>query len=504
MKSMKRIFLPTLLALFVWLIFPLANLGAGLNRSECPESNAKPEAVQLFEQGREAFEMGRTGDAIYYFEKALQKDAQYATAWLYKAMTAETAAERESSFKKAVSFRNNATEGERILIDMEQTYLDNNPDKRFQLAKRLVELQPGSARTLLVLAGEYQQRGDINKFRDLAFEAIRVEPASPLGYRSLAASWLLNEPTDFSLAEKYMEKFVELRPDEASAYIAKGDVQRAFLNLQDAKNDYSKAIRLEPENAVALSKRGYVNTYLGLFEDARADFRAASELASQGYGSSGPNAGVISYLYPGNGIGTIAEEVASTGEKGNHRRMPLEGQNDNCYFCCTFISMTHGIYASPDKSLNACNSLGHEFVMESRVPGENAIEANIAFIEGFRAIQDKDYEKASQVIEKYAQTISPEMKSNRNEAHNFLEGLMYSEQGHYERALASFSKSDVNNIFVKYHLGVAYHKLERYEEAREVLSQVADFKFANVCETQMSKRANEWLKSYETALMSAK
>lgn len=486
------------------MILPLFALGEIRNRSESPDVNAKPEAVQLFEQGREAFEMGRMGDANFYLDKSLQKDARYASAWLYKAKSAETDAEQVASLEKAVNFRNSVTEGERILIEMEMAVSENNPEKRFQLARRLAELNPGSARALLVLAGEYQQRGDINKFRDLAFEAIRVEPDSPLGYRSLAASWLLNEPTDFTLAAKYMEMYVKLRPDEASAHVALGDVERASLNLNQAIIDYSKAIGLEPDHAVALSKRGYVNTYLGLFEDARADFRAASALESRGYNYAAPNTSLISYLYPCNGTGAMDNEAATTDTHVKRHWMPLDAQTDNCYFCCTFISMTHGIYASPESSLNACSSLQHEFVMESRAPGLNAIEANIAFIEGFRAIQEKDYEKAGQVIEKYAQTISPDMKSNRNEAHNFLEGLMYSEQENYEKALACFSKSDVNNIFVKYHLGVAYQKLERYEEAREVLSQVADCKFANIGDTQMVKRANEWLNSYELALKSSR
>lgn len=96
------------------------------------------------------------------------------------------------------------------------------------------------------------------------------------------------------------------------------------------------------------------------------------------------------------------------------------------------------------------------------------------------------------------------MKSKKNEAHNFLEGLIYIGQENYNKALASFNRSDVNNIFVKYNLGLVYDKLDMYEEAQRVFKEVADFKFANADKTQMAKTANVWLKSYEDALMAGK
>ncbi len=502
MKPIKNNVLFTSLAVLILLLLPLTFLANELNHTDWPETNSPAEAAQLFAQGREAFEMGRTNDAILHFDEAVQKDAQYAVAWLYKALTAQTDADRKASIGKAVRFRNNATEEERMLIDIELTYADNNSEKRFQLAKQLAELHPENARALLVLAGEFQKRGEISKFRDLASEAIRVEPTSPLGYRALAASWLLNEPTDFSLAEKYMQKFVELRPGEASAHIAMGDVHRAYLNLDRARIAYSKAIELEPESAAALSKRGYIHTYRGMFDEARVDFKKASALANQGQDYSQPNFSMSSYLSPGNGT-TPAIEFTGKNQK-NNRRMPLSAETDNCYFCCNVISMSYGFYASPDNSMNACHCLQHEFEMESRVPNENTVEANIAFMRGFRAINEENFEIAKQIIEEYAQTISPEMKSKKNEAHNFLEGLIYSGKGKYNKALSSFKKSDTGNVFVKYNIGLVYDKLSMHEKANKEFAEVAKFYFGNATDTGMAKRANVWLKSYEKNYLAQK
>ncbi|MGM0621938.1 MAG: tetratricopeptide repeat protein [Bacteroidota bacterium] len=503
MKPFKTNALFTALTVLLLLSLPLISLAEKLN-AEIPEKNSSEEAAQLFVQGREAFEMGRISDAIVYFDKAVQKDAQSAVAWLYKALTAETDTDRKIGIDKAVLFRNNANEEERILIDIELTFADKNSEKRFQLAKQLAEMHPEDARSLLLLASEYQHLGKISQFRDLASEAIRGEPGSPLGYRALAASWLLNDPVDFSLAEKYMQKFVELRPNEASAHIALGDVYRAFLNLEKAKAAYSKTIELEPQNAAALSKRGYIHTYQGMFEEARADFKKASALASPMRDYSRPDVSMFSYLFSGNEKLAATNTEPASNIQNKNKRFPLNGNSDNCYFCCTFISMTHGFITSPVLSLSPYHCLRREFNRESRVPDETTIEANIAFVEGFRAIQHEKYDKAKQIIGEYARTVSPEMKPKKNEAHNYLAGLIHYGKGNYSNALASFKKSDTGNIFVKYSMGLVYDKLGMHEKANKALTEVAEFNFANACNTQMAKAANGWLESFSDVSLTQK
>lgn len=504
MKPLKNPALFTALAVLVLLSLPLADLANGLNTSEPREANSSEEAARLFEQGRECLDMDRMQDAALFFDKAVKKDAQMAVAWLYKAMTSKTDADRKTSIEKAVLYRNNASEEEKLLIDIELTYADNNSEMRFNLAKQLAELYPVNARALLILAGEFQNQGNTSKFRDLAYEVVKVEPASPLGYRALAASLALNEPVDFLMAEKYMKKFVELRPNEASAHIALGDIYRVYLDMENAKKAYSQAIEIEPQNAVALSKRGYVHTYMGSYEKARADFKKASALNSQLQHYSQSYAGIYSYLFYANRK-VPYNEIAVTGNTSNTvSKLSLNGNSDNCLFCRTFISMSHGFIVSPEQSLSACLCLQKELNMESRVPDENTIEANIAFVEGMRAILNGDYDKAKNAIKEYGALTTSDMKSRNNEAYSFLTGMMHYRQGNYYKALISFKNSDTDNIFVKYNMGLVYDKLGKFQEAKKMFTVVSDCNFANAGSTRMVNFSNEWLKLFEVAYLTQK
>jgi Tfp pilus assembly protein PilF len=193
------------LALLVFFTFfkllPAICLADGIDKNEIPVTCSSAEASQTFLNGLEAFEMGRINDAKDMFNKAIENDPQFAMAYLYLAYTANSDANWKRNMEFAMLNRNHVSEGEKILIDMESALSDKDATKRFELAKQIAELYPSSTRAQLVLAGEYQARNECTKFRDLTFNAILLNPNSPLGYRALAISYLFNEPLDCSLAQ---------------------------------------------------------------------------------------------------------------------------------------------------------------------------------------------------------------------------------------------------------------------------------------------------------------
>jgi tetratricopeptide (TPR) repeat protein len=493
MITLKKNVCVSMLAMLILLTLPLVCFAGGSGKAGLPVTSSSDEAVLLFEQGRDAYEMGRMGDAQLLLDKALQKDTHFALAWLYKAYSAESEPEWKGSLEQALRYRTYASAGERILIDIALTYSDNDVSERFRLAKRLTELHPESARALLVLAGEYQMNGEFSKFRDLAHEAISLEPESPLGYRALAASFMFNEPTDFSLAEKYVRKFVDLRPNEVSAHVSLGDVLRASLDLEPARNAYSNALKIDQSSVIALSKRAYVETYLGMFDDARNDFKKARMLASEG--REKPNRQLVSYLFPGNGKIMGSEiDLALSAHGPSKSRMPLAGESDNCYFCCTFISMVNGLYIAPEKSLTACRCLQREFTMESHAPDSKVVEANFAFVDGIRAIQTMDLDKARKKALEYAEISNPGVVPVKNEAYNFMMGMIHYAEGSYNKSVNCFNRSDVSNVCVKYNLGLAYDKLGQFEEAEKMFTDVNCRDYGALKKPAVVKIAGSWLK----------
>jgi tetratricopeptide (TPR) repeat protein len=499
-KLMKFYSLALLAGFTFYQLLPVVCLADGIDPNEIPitSPSASSEALQLFLSGREAFDMGRLNDANNLLDKAIEKDPQFASAYLYKAYSASTDLEWSTFLGQAVISRNLVSEGEKILIDMESALSARISEKRLGLAKRLVELYPLSSRAQLILAGEYQIRKEFTKFRELAHYAIRLNPLSPLAYRTVASSYLLNEPLDFALALKYMERFVELRPNEATAYVALGDVHRARLSFDRAIIAFTKAIRLDPKNDLAWSKRGYINTYQGFFEDARKDWETSLNLAKENSLINLPNNNLISYLFSGNGKIQETGPAVTIAEKSRRKsaKDQMESPEDDHYFCCTVISMKHGVYVSPFQTMNECRALQREFTKEAKAPEPVMIAANIAFIESVHSILLGDFEKAKQKADEHARMVEPFKSPGKLQVYNYLMGLIDLKQEHYGQAVAHYMKSDLNNACVKYELGLAYDGLGEWEKAQEMFNAVSNCNFATAAEPRMIRISNKWLKTY--------
>lgn len=500
MIGMKK-FLVYLVFLMFWITFPVLFVYAAEEGDDIPCTSASAESVQMFLKGREAYEMGRIKDAEAYFDKALMKDQRFAQAWLYKAFVSVTDEDRDINLGKALMNRSFASEGEKILIDLATPLPENKSFQRLKAAQKLVGLYPSGVRALLVLANEYQLLEEFAKFRELAHLAIQMEPDSPLGYRSLASSFLFNPPVDFALAVKYMEKYVALRPHEPSAHIAMGDVYRANLSLMQARDAYDKAARLDPACTIALAKRGYMHSYLGMFDKARDDFSKARDMVVENEYPEHPDNNPASYLFPVTGLLPDAASWSGiTSTAGTHGgKYKMEGVTPDHHFCCTVVSMSGGLFVTPFQSQKECLCLQREFVMESRVPGMRVMDANFAFMAAMRAIQQGDFENAGNHILAYTELSNPGENASRNEAGNFLLGLMHMHQGHYAKAISSYLKSDVNNICVKYNLGVAYHFMGNLEEAEKMFAEVIKTTSPANSNSEMVKTANRWMKSMAVA-----
>jgi len=485
---LKKLKLLILAGIFIFLNLNISMLllADGVEKGEIPVTSISSEGIQFFIQAREAFEMGRNADAITLLDKAIQKDPSMAMAYLLKAKMAGSDSEMQKNIELALQNKNRISDGEKILIEMESAGLKGDIDKRFELSKKLVSLFPESPRALLILAGEYQGRNSIVKARDLAIQAIMAAPDSPLGYRALGESYMLNEPVDFTLAVKYMKKFTEMRPKEAVAFISLGDAYRANLSLDFAREAYTKAIQLDPESVIAYSKRGYIYTYSGSLDNAREDFGVARTLASRNQQH---------YRNPDYTIKTVSKGAEPLSENIDHaqgNRYHLEGPKSDQYFCCTLIGMMHGSYSLQGRSLNCCQGLCNNLVFESMPPDPEMVEANLTFVEAIRAMHCGDFELAEKKATEHARQVDSHRNPKKCEVYDYLMGNIFLKQQKYTRAVDFLEKAASENPYAKYDLGLAYMGLGDWQKSLTIFRDIAQCTSSSTYKPDIISNAENW------------
>ncbi len=140
-----------------------------------------------------------------------------------------------------------------------------------------LSLDPNLAAAHLRLGMIRQARGEK---RDAIAEfetAIRLEPTSDIGYRTLAEAYERDDDLDQAIAT--YERGIQVRSHYWVMYDWLGTLFYRHQRWAEAVSHYDQAIKLAPDYAGAsLRNRGAANIHLGRYEDATKDLRKAVQL----------------------------------------------------------------------------------------------------------------------------------------------------------------------------------------------------------------------------------
>jgi tetratricopeptide (TPR) repeat protein len=225
-----------------------------------------------------------------------------------------------------------------------------------------------------------------------------------------------------------------------------------------------------------------MNSFFGTFKEAESDFQTARDLKSK---KSIQNNYLQSFLFP--------DSENSTFQKMNDLAYDPKSPQDEHYFCCSIIAMSKGLYAPPDESLDESDCLEQALLKEAVAPDVSKMLSNFAFLASIRAIQDGNFELATQKIDEFDHLTMGAKDPQSSPVYNYLTGLNHLKQKQYARAINHYQKSDLTNACVKFELGLAYDGVGNHEKARELFQQVTQCNFPSTKTPVMVKMAQKWI-----------
>ncbi len=449
--------------------------------SEIPVTTSSDGARNLFNAGLEAMDMGRGNDANSLFEQAIAADSTFAQGYLRIANSAASTEEFTTNLAKAVELSSNASEAEQVLISITQKGFENDVEGQLAQAQRLVELLPGSARALTVLAGIQGGMNDAEASRTTLMRAIEIAPNFAAAHMQLGNDFLFLDPKDFAQAETHFQHAADLAPEEPTPHDLLGDVHRAQGNLEAAYEDYTRAAEYAPEMGSPLQQRGHVNSFLGHFDEARADYDRSMELEMARGNNNAPFFAVFrSYvnIHEGNPAAAIAElnELAASAEE-----LGVEGTDDVKINCLTNIAQiaTHtGDYATAS---NAIAEMAPLMRAQAEASGteqfQRGTEAAIVMLNGLLAARRGDAEIARARADEYTTLIEPDTNPRKMEPVHELLGMMEYHQGNHAAAAEHLAQGNPGNVYTKYYRAVSLDEAGQSDEAAALFDEIAVWNF---------------------------
>ncbi|MCK4585436.1 tetratricopeptide repeat protein, partial [candidate division WOR-3 bacterium] len=182
-------------------------------KEEIPITTSSEEALKLFLEGREKWENIEIAAAALLFDQAIQKDPEFAMAYLYRSQSGGGFNIFRQNLEKAVSLVDKVSEGEKHLILYSQAQADGDGAKQKEHLDQLLKLFPNDKR-VQTLAGSYFQ-------------------------------YVLD---DRETAIKHLKKATDLDKKYAPTYNNLGYAQSALGNYEAAEEAFKTYINLIPDN----------------------------------------------------------------------------------------------------------------------------------------------------------------------------------------------------------------------------------------------------------------
>ncbi len=450
---------------------------------EIPITTNSAAARLDFIAGQAAADRGDAPEANALFRAAVAADPDFTYAWVNLGGVSFSTEEFSASIKKAEAAGSKASVGERLLVDINQRFLDADVTRQLALAKQLVEKYPSSPRAWLTLGGiEFglnhfaEQRADIAR-------AIELDPTLMTAPLQMGNSYLFNAPRDFVQAEKYYRQAIALAPGEDNLYWALGDVYRATNRLEEARQYYQLSTLLDPNEGTALVKLGHVNSFLGHYTEARADYDrgiAMTEAANKPFYASYK---MFTWVHAGDAV-TAAHELEKLATEVDTMDLQDDQRSGAKIFALTnaaTVCLEKGMNDDADRVIGklagALRGNAEAVGMDdfSRIQ-----EAQIAYFEGQLAAHRGDYTGATRLAKKNAELVADQQNPRKLEAYHDLMGLIHFLQRKYPQAVAEYRQADLTNMYNKYHLALALDGAKQKDEARKLFKEVGEWNFNTV------------------------
>jgi tetratricopeptide (TPR) repeat protein len=463
-----------------WLAATLISLAAPLVASaavhEIPITTRNADALLAFKAGQAAADRGDGPQANKLFRTAVAADPNFTYAWWNLSNVTFSTEEFNAALKGAEQGAAQASDGERMLLEFNELFLQNNFSAQLDLAKQLVEKYPDSPRAYMVLQGAHAALNQFAEQRAVLEKVSALAPDFAPAPFALGVSYLFNQPTDFAKSEQAFRKAVDAAPGSDMYYWSLGDVARGSNRLEDARRYYRLALQLDPHDATAPVKLGHVDSFLGNFDEARKDYDNGIKVADGATAAFLGPFKAFTWVYQGEprrALQALDELVAAIDSSGAGTDQRLNAKVAALTNAAQ-IALHYGFFDDAERALGQRAALARENAKKVGTPAfANIQESQIAFWDAQLAAGRGDYQKAAALAKKNADLVAGENNPRKMEPVHEVLGLIELRKQAYKKAVAELKLADQTQLHNKYLLAQALEGAGQKDAAMKLYREVS-------------------------------
>jgi len=429
-------------------------------------TTSSPEAFKFYSIGRQYHLQADYSKALYFMQKALNIDPEFAMAYRSVAVSFHNMGYRPAKMKaiqKAFELSDRVSERERLIIQgdyykmREETY-----DKAIEAFKRLLEIYPEDSISNTNLGGAYFALERWDQAIDHFKVNIQNKSGTLISYWNLIEGYMAKGLYD--IAKKTLEEALESNPDNVGLYFKLALVYTCQGKYDLALTELDKASRLSRGAEIdSVFRKGENYLLKGDFVEAQQEFGKFT--AGTGLSRTG-----LALLYLAQGRFNEAIEI--------RRTEPLPHE---------WLGRLYLKTGKFEMALEEFDEMNKEaLLVESLFNQMRALH-----YKGLVYLGMKSMTEVSEIAAELRQLTQRYMSRKRIRYHYHLMGMVELENGRYAAAIDYFEKAILRlrspyDFFVEYHplfidsLALAYYKAGELARAQEQYEKIQSLTYHRI------------------------
>jgi len=241
-------------------------------------------AWQQYSLGTDLVHNFEHNDAIPHFQKAIQLDSTFVSAYHDLCGVYFTTGQTDEAYKiyqELLQLKDHATPQECYQIDLLEADVTNNAEKYVATIEEWIKKYPDDRDAHYTLSGLYRGWNNHEKSIIHLEKAIQIDPNFGSAYNRLGYAYanLGNNVKAISAIKKYQE----LAPDVANSYDSMGEIYFMFGEFKKAEKQLKQALKIKEDFYHSTRLLGIVYLNVGKYKKALKLFESLLQMAEDRY-----------------------------------------------------------------------------------------------------------------------------------------------------------------------------------------------------------------------------
>ncbi|MDQ3256263.1 MAG: tetratricopeptide repeat protein [Acidobacteriota bacterium] len=446
------------------------------------------EARGFFEQGLAKYDRARLKDAAPLFNKAVEADANFAMAYLFRGLAGDSVPD----IRKAAEMldKMTVTEPERLFILSWRAQSDSQTLKAAEYTEQAIKLAPKDARLRVRLAQLYNATSRRSEAIAEFKRATESDPKFAPAYNALGQLYITSG--DFAKAIEARETYARLLPDEAEPYQALAHTYQQAQQFDKAVEYYTQALKINPDYINVYRRRGDAKFFAGDVAGARADYQLGLARAK---GADRPGlifAAAFTYVERG--------EIDEAAKHYEQAIAIAEAEKEFVMISSGWDALGRS-YLEAGRLIEAANAYRKGYEASRRSPEYNETE-RLLWEGRWRHARGRILSKLGEfdAAMQHAEWIRNELEKAGNpnpaymKSYHYLVGYILLEKRDFKSALEHFKQANTEDVFIKLLMARAHLGLSERPPAEKLMKEIAGYTLGSVPSSIARSEALRWLK----------